>query len=74
MDLRIVIPEKYKSLFEDQDTITIEEIFTVIDELNSEIDRLKEQQEDLEADVRDNYKPIPMSEHLGIDDRDFYED
>lgn len=72
MDLRIVIPEKYKSLFEDQDTITIEEIFSVIDELNSEIDRLKEQQENLEQDVRDNYKPISYAEQIGYNERDFY--
>lgn len=74
MDLRIVIPEKYKSLFEDQDTITIEEIFTVIDELNSEIDHLKEQHEDFEEDVRDNYKPVSYAEQIGYNERDFFEE
>lgn len=74
MDLRIVIPEKYKSLFEDSDTITIEELFSTIDELNSEIDRLKEESDDYKEYVKDNYRELSQAELIGYNERDFFEE
>ncbi len=73
MDLRIVIPEKYKSLFEDEDTITMEELFNTIDKLNSEIDSLQEKYDDYKEYVKDNYKELSQAELIGYNERDFYE-
>ena len=43
----------------------------IIEDLLLEIDRLQEKYEDLEQDIEENYKPIPVSEQYGISDRDF---
>lgn len=32
---------------------------------------LQEELEHLKQDIEDNYKPIPISEQIGIDDKDF---
>lgn len=41
------------------------------EELEYEIEILKEKIEIIERDRDDNYRPIPMSEQLDISDRDF---
>ena len=46
-------------------------VITMIDDLIYEIDYLKEKIEDIKQDMRDNYRPIPYSEMVGISDRDF---
>ena len=74
MDLRIVIPERYKNLFEDDDTLTMEELFNTIEELNSEISHLQEQFDDFKKEVEDNYKPLSYAELVGYNPRDFYEE
>lgn len=74
MDLRIVIPERYKNLFEDDDTLTIEELFSTIEDLNSEISRIQEEFDDFKKDVEDNYKPLSYAEQIGYNERDFYEE
>ena len=43
---------------------------SIIEDLLIEIDRLQERYDDLEKDVEENYKPIPID--LGLSDRDFY--
>ena len=48
-----------------------ENIVSIFEDLIYEIDRLEEKYEDLEADLRDNYRAIPVSEQYGISDRDF---
>ncbi len=48
-----------------------ENIVSIFEDLIYEIDRLEEKYEDLEKDLRDNYRPIPVSEQYGISDRDF---
>ena len=55
--------------FKDKDLISIEDLIGLIEDLADEIEHWKEKFEDLEEDVRENYKPIPMD--LGISDRDF---
>lgn len=51
-----------------------ESITSIFEDLICEIDRLEEKYEDLEQDLEDNYRPIPLSEQYGISDRDFYEE
>lgn len=47
---------------------------TLIDlysDLYSDYLSLQEELEHLKQDIEDNYKPIPISEQVGIDDKDF---
>ena len=66
MELKIVIPELYRSLFADSDTITIGELFSTIDELNSELDHLQEE--------FDDYRELSQAELIGYNERDFFEE
>lgn len=51
--------------------ITEDSLVSMLEDLVGEIERLEEEKEDLERDMRDNYKPIPASEMYDIDDRYF---
>lgn len=53
------------------DFIQEDSILGMLDDLLDEIDHLKEEKENLERDIEDNYKPISASEMYDIDDRDF---
>ena len=48
-----------------------ENIVSIFEDLIYEIDRLEEKYEDLEKNLEENYRPIPVSEQYGISDRDF---
>lgn len=48
-----------------------DETVSMIEELVNEIEHLKEELKDLEQNIEDNYRPIPVSEQVGISDRDF---
>lgn len=56
-DLFYVEPEVIESMFED---------------MFCEIDSLEEKIEDMEQDIKDNYKPISPYEMYGVSERDFY--
>lgn len=73
MDLQIVIPPRYSDLFQDQDVITIGELFDTIEELDYEIDKEKEKHDDYRQYVEDNYRFVGQAEQVGISDRDFIE-
>lgn len=47
------------------------EVQNYIDELIADNSKLKEELKNLKQDIEDNYRPIPVAEQLGIDDRDF---
>ena len=51
--------------------ITEDSLVSMLEDLVGEIERLEEEKEDLERDMRDNYKPISASEMYDIDDRYF---
>lgn len=55
----------------DKDWVSIEELLATIEDLDSEIENWKEKYEDLEEDLRENYKPIPYAEQVCVSDRDF---
>ena len=55
----------------DKDLVSIDELLNCIEDLDGEVDHWKEKYEDLEEDLRDNYRPIPYSEQVGVSDRDF---
>lgn len=51
--------------------MTLEEVLDLCEELYSEVDRLTEVIQDLEQDIKDNYKPIDKVEQYGINNNDF---
>lgn len=51
--------------------ITEDSLVSMLEDLIGEVERLEEEKEDLERDMRDNYKPISASEMYDIDDRYF---
>ena len=57
--------------FLEKDYISLEELLEDYEELIFENQDLKEQIENIKEDIRDNYKPIPTSEQVGISDSDF---
>ena len=48
-----------------------ETMLCMIEDLIYEIDRLQEEIEDIEQDIKDNYRHIPEAEQVGISDGDF---
>lgn len=63
--------EWLKKRFFNKDFISLDELLESYEELIDEVDYLKEKIEDMEQDIQDNYKPIPVSEQVGISDSDF---
>lgn len=53
------------------DFIPVESLLHAIEDLYCEVESQKEKLEDLENDLKENYRPIPVSEQYGISDRDF---
>lgn len=51
--------------------LPLENVMGIVENLLSEINSLNEKLEDLENDVRENYRPIPVAEQYGISDEDF---
>lgn len=46
-------------------------LLSSIEELLSDKEQLEQEIRDLKQDIEDNYRPIPISEQVGISDRDF---
>lgn len=51
--------------------ISSDSLFSMVEDLLCEVGRLEEKKEDIKQDIRDNYKPIPYTEQVGISDKDF---
>lgn len=47
-----------------KDLVSIEELIGCIEDLDSEVERLNEKNEDLIRDMEDNYRPIPYDEQI----------
>ena len=60
----------YRRYF-DKDVVTLEEVFRKVEDLDDEIEYLKEAYVRLEEDVKENYRAIPVSEQFGIKESDF---
>lgn len=54
--------EWVKDRFPNKDFITLEDLLEDHQDLISEVDHLKEQINDLEQDIEDNYKPVSKAE------------
>ena len=53
------------------DFVSIETLLATIEDLDGEVENWKEKYEDLEEDLRENYKPISYAEQVCVSDRDF---
>lgn len=51
--------------------LLLENVMGIVEDLLSEINSLNKKLEDLENDVRENYRSIPVAEQYGISDEDF---
>ena len=52
-------------------TMTEEDLVEVVENIITKYKKLEKDYEDLEQNLKDNYRPIPVSEQVGISDRDF---
>lgn len=52
--------------FPNKDLISIGDLLGVIEDLDLDVYRLNEKYEDLERDLEDNYRPISISEQIGL--------
>ena len=55
-----------------ENLITAENLMAAIEDLLVEVGRLEERYNDLEEELRENYRPISIAEQYGISERDFY--
>ena len=67
----INLEEDFHRKYFKKDIVSLEEILEKLEELDDEVEYIKEAYERLEEDVKENYRPIPVSEQYGISDRDF---
>lgn len=67
----INLEEEYCRKYFKKDIVTLEEILEKIEEQEDDIEYLKEAYERLEEDIRENYRPIPVMEQVGMSERDF---
>ncbi len=51
--------------------IDTQNICPMIEDLLIEIDRLQEELDDMQENIKENYKHIPVSEQVGISNKDF---
>ena len=66
------IEEKKITNYEiENNLLPLENVMGIVEDLLSEINSLGEKLEDLENDVRENYRPIPVAEQYDISDEDF---
>ena len=66
------IEEKTNTNYEiENNLLPLENVMGIVEYLLSEINSLNKKLEDLENDIRENYKPIPVAEQYGISDEDF---
>lgn len=46
-------------------------LFSMVEDMLGEVEKLSDDISDLERDIEDNYRPIPLSEQYEISDREF---
>ncbi len=57
--------------FPNKDLITVDDLLAVIEELDAELENEKEKCEELENNMRDNYRPVSPYTMYGINEKDF---
>ena len=69
--MQIVMKDEYLKHFKDKDIYEWDEIIGIIEDMEQEIENLKEEISDMQDNIRENYRPIPLEELYGVSDRDF---
>jgi hypothetical protein len=69
--IMINLEEDFCRRYFKKDIVTISEVLEKLVELDEEVDKIKEAYQELENDLRDNYRPISVMEQVGISERDF---
>ena len=54
-----------------KDLISVDELLTMIEDLSSDVETLEDRVRDLEEDIEQNYRPIPVHEQYEVYDSDF---
>lgn len=62
--------ERIKKCFQ-KDLVSVEDLINKIEELLFDIEHLEEEYSDLQNNLEYNYRPIPISEQVGVYDSDF---
>ena len=58
-----------RKYFKDKDFYSIDELVSIIEDLDSEAEDWKEKYEDLEKDLQENYRPITQREMIDYDEK-----
>lgn len=58
--------------FPNKDLVTIEDLLSVIEDLDSELSNKEEEYKELENNLHDNYKPISAYDMYGISEKEFH--
>lgn len=69
--MKISMKEYRLERFKEKDLYDWDEIINIIQDMEADINKLTEELEDLQADVKDNYKRIDLPSLYGLSDRDF---
>lgn len=69
--IMINLEEDYCRKYFDKDIVSVEDILEKIKEFDDKLFEEKEKYLELENELKDNYRPIPISELNGISDSDF---
>lgn len=56
----------------EKDLVSVDDLISCIEGLDSEIESQKEEYEQLEKNIKENYRPISLEEQYNIDDRWFH--
>lgn len=67
----INLEEDYCRKYFNKDIVTIDEILEKLNELDDELYEQKERYRELEEEVRECYRPIPLNDFYGVSDKDF---
>lgn len=58
--------------FPGKELISIDDLISCIEDLDSEVEDWKMKYEELQNDLKENYRPISQVEQYEVNDRDFY--
>ena len=64
--LKRYLDEKFK-----KDLISIDDLLTLTEDVIYDLENLKDEHRELQQDLEENYRPIPVNEQYEVYDRDF---
>lgn len=55
-----------------EDLVSVNDLIRVIEDLDNEVDRVKEEYEDYKQMIKDNYEPISPYKMCGVNENEFH--